>query len=177
MYKTTQALKYSAIIVVVLLLIGFVIPEDIVIPVKGATDNDWNHETFWYDPWGTSIVHKGIDIFGVKNTPVIAASTGIVLFSGVLGKGGKAIAILGPKWRVHYYAHLQTKSVSTGEFVTVNKTIGTLGNTGNAVGKPSHLHYSIVSIFPIPWLVTTEKQGWKKMFFLNPYEKLIESGK
>ena len=113
----------------------------------------------------------------MKNTPVVAASSGVVLFSGVLGKGGNAIAILGPKWRIHYYAHLQTNNVIAGEFVDVNAAIGTLGNTGNAMGKPSHLHYSIVSIVPIPWLVTTEKQGWKKMFFLNPYEKLIESGK
>lgn len=177
MYKTTQNLKYSAFILVVLLLIGFVVPENIAIPVKGATNKDWNHYTFWYDPWGTSIVHKGIDIFGVKNTPVVAASSGVVLFSGVLGKGGNAIAILGPKWRIHYYAHLQTNNVIAGEFVDVNAAIGTLGNTGNAMGKPSHLHYSIVSIVPIPWLVTTEKQGWKKMFFLNPHEILIEIGK
>jgi len=144
------------------------------IPVKGASTSDWNHGTFWYEPWGSSVVHKGIDIFGKKGTPVVAASSGLVVFSGQLGKGGNAIAILGPKWRIHYFAHLEERSVKAGEFVSSNSSIGTLGDSGNAAGKPPHVHYSILSLIPIPWHATTETQGWKKMFFLNPHKKLTE---
>jgi murein DD-endopeptidase MepM/ murein hydrolase activator NlpD len=25
-----------------------IIPDETVIPVEGATPNDWNHNTFWY---------------------------------------------------------------------------------------------------------------------------------
>ena len=141
--------------------------------MQGASVSDWNHNTFWYEPWGTSGVHKGIDIFGKKNTPVLASTSGIVIFSGELGKGGNAIAVLGPKWRIHYFAHLNENLVVAGDFVDSSQKIGTLGATGNATGKPPHVHYSILSIIPIPWLFTSERQGWKKMFFLSPHNKLI----
>jgi murein DD-endopeptidase MepM/ murein hydrolase activator NlpD len=136
--------------------------------------NDWNHHTFWFEPWGTSGVHKGIDIFGEKDTPVVASVNGIVVFSGQFKKGGNVIAILGPKWRIHYFAHLNRLSVDTGTFVSINQPIGTLGDTGNAAGKQPHVHYSILSLIPYPWLATTQSQGWKRMFYLNPHEKLIK---
>lgn len=144
-----------------------------IIPVKNATSKDWNHQTFWYEPWGSSVVHKGIDIFGQKGTPVISSTAGIVIYTGTLSKGGNVVAVLGPKWRVHYYAHLQSTSVTTGAILGSGSNIGTLGDSGNAKGKPSHIHYSILSLIPMPWLITTQTQGWKKMFFLNPHEKLI----
>tara|TARA_B100002049_G_scaffold234237_1_gene216363 strand:- start:1331 stop:1852 length:522 start_codon:yes stop_codon:yes gene_type:complete len=173
MDKTMKYIKYSFLTLGLIILIGMLIPEKIIIPVKGATPNDWNHETFWFEPWGSSVVHKGIDIFGEKGTPVSAASSGIVVFSGHLNKGGKAIAILGPKWRIHYFSHLDSLSIASGSLVKIGDTIGTLGNSGNAIGKPSHVHYSILSLLPLPWLMTNETQGWKKMFYLNPHAKLL----
>ncbi len=35
-------------IALVILLIGFALPEKLVIPVQGATMKDWNHDTFWF---------------------------------------------------------------------------------------------------------------------------------
>ena len=67
-----KVLKWISIGIATLLIIGLLIPEKIMIPVQGATSKDWNHNTFWYEPWGRSGVHKGIDIFGTKNTPVVA---------------------------------------------------------------------------------------------------------
>ncbi len=155
------------------LILGLFLPEKVQIPVMGATANDWNHDTFWYEPWGSSGVHKGIDIFGALDTPVVAATYGLVIFSGEFRKGGNVIAILGPKWRIHYFAHLKEKHVGFGRFVNGNEKIGTLGDTGNAAGKQPHVHYSILSLIPIPWLGTMETQGWKKMFFINPHRKLV----
>ena len=172
--KLKTSLRLCSLGFMVILVVGLVIPEKLAIPVKGATSADWNHQTFWHEPWGSSGVHKGIDIFGTKGTPVISASHGIVVFSGELGKGGNAIAVLGPKWRIHYFAHLQSRSVEVGDLVRRNAGIGTLGDTGNARGKPPHVHYSILSLVPLFWRSTTESQGWKKMFFLNPHEELTE---
>ena len=166
--------KYSALGLTLIVVVGLILPENLVIPVQGATKHDWNHNTLWYEPWGSSGVHKGIDIFGSKHTAVTSATKGIVIFSGVLGKGGNAVAVLGPKWRIHYVAHLEDRFVSFGELVNETKIIGTLGDTGNASGKPPHVHYSILSLIPIPWLATKESQGWKKVFFLNPHDKLLE---
>lgn len=152
---------------------GLCMPENLINPVKGATSRDWNHRTFWYSPWGVSGVHKGIDIFGKRHQQVISPVSGLVIFSGELSRGGHAIAVLGPKWRVHYMAHLQTRDVNVGRWVTQGDNIATLGDSGNAQGKQPHVHYSIMSLIPYPWLMTTVPQGYKRMFYLNIHEKLL----
>ena len=55
-------------------------------------------------------------------------------------------------------------------FVNSDTQIGTVGNTGNAATTPSHLHYSIVTLIPYPWLIDDAPMGWQKMFYLNPIE-------
>lgn len=165
--------KYAFISLIFVVTLGMLIPENVAIPVKGATSSDWNHNTFWHAPWGASGVHKGIDIFGKKGTPVTASVSGVVVFAGLFGNGGKAVAILGPKWRIHYFSHLDSVAVAPGDVVGINSVIGSLGDSGNARGKPPHVHYSILSLLPVPWRFTTETQGWKKMFYLNPHDKLV----
>jgi len=155
------------------ILLGFAIPERLVIPVYGATQYDWNHNTFWYSPWGASGVHKGIDIFGSAGTPVIASTSGVVIFRGEFTISGKMLVILGPKWRIHYYSHLQDYNVSWGDVVCRSENIGAVGTSGNAKGKPPHLHYTIFSLIPYLWRWDVAPQGWKKIFFLNPSSELI----
>ena len=55
-----------------------------------------------------------------------------------------------------------------GDWVWRGETVGAVGSTGNAAGKPPHLHYAIITAMPYPWRITTEPQGWQKMFFLDP---------
>ncbi|MES2388920.1 MAG: hypothetical protein V4543_13035 [Bacteroidota bacterium] len=69
-------------------------PYKPIIPVQGATKADWNKDTFWFAGWGTSVRHKGIDIFHPIGTHIKASSGGLVIFSGELSKGGKVIALL-----------------------------------------------------------------------------------
>jgi hypothetical protein len=52
--------------------------------------------------------------------------------------------------------------------------LGTVGNTGDAKGKPTHLHYTIKSVFPCPWQIDHSHQGWKKAFYINPIPYLNE---
>ena len=158
-----------------IIAIGFLLPEKMVIPVEDGKSNDWNHQSFWYEPWGRSGVHKGIDIFAKKGTNLLSATNGIVIYQGTWGIGGNVIAVLGPKWRVHYYAHLESSMVEIGDYVSRSQIIGKVGDSGNAKGKPAHLHYSIMSIFPYPWRWDRSTQGWKKMFYLNPSLKLLEN--
>lgn len=155
-----------------IILIGFLIPQNLKMPVVGANSSSYNHKTFWYKGWGTSIVHKGVDIFAKKGTSVHSATWGIVLVATEFGKGGKFVLTLGPKWRLHYYAHLNEIKTKPLSFVTQNTEIGTVGNTGNAATTPAHLHYSIKSLFPYPWRIDDAPLGWKKMFYLNPIDYL-----
>ena len=153
---------------VVLFILGFIIPEPRFIPVQDATSRDWNAKTFWYEPWGTSGTHKGIDIFAPYNKPVIAATNQLILYRGEFYKGGKVILAIGPKWRLHYYAHLAEINKNVSLFTGAGIAIGTVGDSGNAKGKPPHLHYSILSLIPIPWLIDDSTQGFKKAIYLNP---------
>ncbi len=172
--KDHKWLSMTAIALPVFVL-GLAIPQSIVVPVRGAGPADWNHETFWHEPWGKSGVHKGIDIFAEKGTDVLSATDGIVIFSGKFGMGGKVLAVLGPKWRVHYYAHLDSSVVGFGHLVRRGKHIGFVGQTGNARNRPPHLHYSIVTMIPFPWRVDESSQGWKKSYYLNPSKILLKA--
>lgn len=165
-------LKFITLAMLLFILAGCLVPEQPVIPVKGASNKDWNSQTFWYEPWGSSGTHKGIDIFAAANTPVIAPTPLLLLYKGKFFKGGKVIVGLGPKWQIHYFAHLDNIDTSTGLFAGRGDVLGTVGTTGNAQGKPPHLHYSILSLLPRPWLIDTSTQGYKKAFYLNPIDYL-----
>lgn len=150
--------------------VGFLIPEPKQIPVQDATSKDWNSQTFWYEPWGSSGVHKGIDIFAKKGQKVIASTNLLILYRGEIKKGGQVIVGLGPKWRLHYFAHLDSVDQDAGLFIKSGSAIGKVGATGNAKGKQPHLHFSIVSIIPLLWRIDSSTQGYKKAFYLNPIE-------
>jgi peptidoglycan LD-endopeptidase LytH len=152
-------------------LAGFLIPDAQRIPVAGASAKDWNAASFWYEAWGLSGVHKGIDIFAKQGTPVLASSSGVVVFQGTLGMGGHVVAVLSSQWRIHYYAHM-AHDEPVPRFVASGAALGRVGTSGNAAGKPAHLHYSVCSLIPLPWRIDSSPQGWKKCFFLNPHELL-----
>jgi peptidoglycan LD-endopeptidase LytH len=155
-------------------LLGLLLPEELRIPVHKAARRDWHPNSYWAEPWGASGVHKGIDIFAPRATPVLAPTYGVVLFNGELSLGGKVIVLLGPKWRLHYFAHLETQDVFWGQPVRQGAQLGSVGDSGNAKGKAPHLHYSLISLLPQPWRADASTQGWKKTFYLNPSEMLSD---
>ncbi|WP_273567192.1 M23 family metallopeptidase [Maribacter halichondriae] len=153
----------------VIIGLGFLLPQNMIIPVKGATTKSWADDSFWAYPWGTSITHKGIDIFAEKGKAVVASTHGIVIYTYEGGKGGKSVMVLGPKWRFHYYAHLDEIKTFPLKPVKRGSILGTVGDTGNAKGKPPHLHYAITTPFPYFHLKdSVAVHGWKKMFYLDP---------
>lgn len=161
--------RYKIIIsILAIVLVGFALPDRRTIPVAGATSADWNANTFWYEPWGSSGTHKGVDIFASLGTSVLASTDMVILYRGNLSKGGLVLLGLGPKWRLHYFAHLETINQDAGRLVSRGQQIGTVGDTGNARGKSPHLHFSILSLLPHPWLINSSTQGYKKAFYLNP---------
>jgi peptidoglycan LD-endopeptidase LytH len=154
--------------ILVILIIGLLLPQNLKIPVKGATASDYHADSFWYYPWGRSVTHKGVDVFAAKGTPVTASTYGLVLFAGDIPVGGKVVVLLGPKWRLHYYAHLDEINTKHFALVSSKSLLGTVGTSGNAAGKAAHLHYSMVTAIPYLWRIDSDRQGWKKMFYLNP---------
>lgn len=139
-------------------------------PVADAGPDDYHPNSFWYSPWGRSGVHKGIDIFAPRGTPAQSATEGIVLYRGELELGGKVVLVLGPKWRLHYFAHLDALDANAGWLLSRGETVGRVGDSGNARGKAPHLHYSKLSLLPLPWRYRPVEQGWKRLFFVDPSE-------
>jgi len=137
-------------------------------PVAGASCRDWNPASFWHGNWGASGVHKGIDIFASTGTPVVAAQSGLVLYTGNISLGGNVALLITPRGWLHYYAHLNRIDARQGRWLAAGAPIGAVGATGDAVGRPAHLHYSVLTLVPRPWDFRWGKQGWKRMFYRNP---------
>ncbi|MFA6278140.1 MAG: M23 family metallopeptidase, partial [Pedobacter sp.] len=134
------------------------------------------YSKYWHSPWGESKVHKGIDIFAPHKTEILSPITGFILSAGYSENGGNYLYILGPKLRTYYFAHLNTQEKHSFSFIKKGQHIGSVGNSGNAIGSPYHLHFSIFSLFPIvKYYTRKEPQGWMKMFYLDPVKSLISS--
>jgi len=85
--------------------------------------------------------HMGIDMLAPKGTPVVA-TVGGVLVRHDNPFGGHAYYLHGNDGRVYYGAHLATFVHGDGA-VRIGDTIGTVGNSGNAAGGPTHLHFEV----------------------------------
>ena len=167
--RQPKLLPYVLVFALLVLIAGYCLPYQPQIPVASATNSDWNKKSFWAYPWGRSVTHKGIDIFAPKGKPILSATGGWVVASGQDDIGGNIVAVLGPKWRISYYAHLHENYTQKGQWLTKGDTIGSVGNSGNAAGKAPHLHYAVLSLLPYPWRYDNNApQGYLKMFYLKP---------
>jgi murein DD-endopeptidase MepM/ murein hydrolase activator NlpD len=133
-------------------------PASLPVPVQGIGPPDLA------DTWGGARsggrTHEGIDIFAPRGTPVIASTHGVVVFKGLNLLGGRVVKVVGPGGWYHYYAHLDAWStVGIGDWVEVGTVLGYVGDSGNAKGTPTHLHYGIYvggeATNPYPLLVPT----------------------
>lgn len=164
-----SALRKTLFVVIAIFMVGFILPEQHKMPVQGASSKDWHPQSFWYYPWGRSGVHRGLDIFAKEGTPVVASTGGFVIFSGEIAMGGNVVLLLGPKWRFHYFAHLKDTNNRRVGFVDAGERIGAVGSSGNAAGKPAHLHYSIRSLYPRFWLYKPKiMYASSRMYYIDP---------
>ncbi len=84
--------------------------------------------------------HQGNDILAERGTPVVANVSGVVTQrSG--GIGGIAYFLNGDDGTTYYGAHMDSSGAS-GQ-VSAGTVIGTVGNTGDAQGGPTHLHFEM----------------------------------
>ena len=121
-----------------------------VFPVNGAT------LTSPFGPrWGT--LHQGVDLAAPMYTPEYAAADGVVLRAGSASGFGLAVYILHESGDVTVYGHMDSITVTAGDYVEAGDTIALLGNTGQSTGP--HLHFEVrqggesgTSIDPLGWL-------------------------
>jgi len=114
--------------------------------------------------------HHGDDIFAPIGTPLLAVADGLVFSVGWNAVGGWRLWLRDAKGNEFYYAHLSAYSplAVDGAVVRAGDVLGFVGDSGDAEGTPSHLHFEI---HPARLLVrgydgavdpTTYLDGWRR---------------
>lgn len=85
--------------------------------------------------------HTGLDIATASGTPIAAAASGTVTFSGYKGSYGNLIVLSHGNGVQTYYGHCSKLYATTGQTVSQGETIAAVGSTGNSTGP--HLHLEI----------------------------------
>ena len=135
-----------------------VVEPSLEFPVSGGEEHDIG-SLFGVPREAGKRVHEGIDIFAKRHTPIVSVSDGKVTFAGEKeGSLGGTVIWARDTLRdlAMYYAHLQEVYVETGDYIRRGDTIGSNGNSGNAVTTYPHLHFGIYgggAIDPFPYVV------------------------
>ncbi len=85
--------------------------------------------------------HNGIDIANNFNTPIHAAGSGVVTFSGYQGSYGRVVIISHGYGYKTIYAHNQENLVSQGDRVEKGDRIAKMGSSGRSTGP--HVHFEV----------------------------------
>lgn len=89
-----------------------------------------------------SHAHSGLDIAAPYGTPIKAAASGTVTFSGNAGDGfGNYVIVSHGNGVTTVYAHCSSLLVSSGQTVSQGQVIARVGSTGNSTGN--HLHLEV----------------------------------
>jgi hypothetical protein len=133
--------------------------RDITFPVVGPVTFT---DTFGACRSGCSRSHRGVDIFGTKLAPLVAAGDGTIVSvrRSALTRAGNMVTIRDDEGWYYLYLHLNNDSPGTddganpqawivpnrlrvGARVNAGDVIGYLGDSGNAETTPAHLHFEI----------------------------------
>ena len=153
------------------------VPEHIVFPVVGAVSyiNDFGAPR----PGGA---HQGNDLMAAKRSPAVAAETGTVKYWTTSRAAGCMLYLYGESGTVYYYIHLNNDltlrndnrgkcvrgvayTVKNGSRVAGGQQIAYVGNSGDANGIASHLHFEVHpgggrAVSPYPYL----QKAYKLLF-------------
>jgi len=110
--------------------------------------------------------HQGTDLFGPMGTPIVAVADGTLSKVGVNTLGGNRLWLTDDAGNEYYYAHLSAYAPGTADGVRVRagQVIAFLGNTGQAITTPPHLHFEIHpgggnSVNPYPYLMAWQRNA------------------
>ena len=103
---------------------------------------------WWTNDWhacraGCSRFHQGLDIFAPSGTPLVAAADGFLSQKGAGGLCGIYVEITDANGVQYFYCHMSAHAPSlvVGQPIQVGQVVGFVGNTGNAISTPSHVHF------------------------------------
>lgn len=127
---------------------------DMLWPVSGHYNITSLYGTRIHPIFKTAKFHSGIDIGAPSGTPIMAAKSGIVIYSGWQGGYGNCVMVSHGDGLVTLYGHHSKNIVSVGEYVEAGQTIALCGSTGYSTGP--HLHFEVrvngSTTNPLNWL-------------------------
>ena len=136
--------------------------QNLEMPVQGVTKSQVADT--WHVPREGDRLHEGQDIFAKRGTPVLSATDGYIFRIGENKLGGQTVSVIGAGGRIYYYAHLDSyaPNMAAGDHVTTQTVLGYVGNTGNAAGGPTHLHFGLYAregaLNPLPLLTDRREE-------------------
>ncbi len=125
--------------------------------------------------------HQGNDLMGVKKTPLLAVESGKVTFWTTSASAGCMLYLYGDSGTMYEYIHLNNdltmrndnrgtcvagvsyaKGLKDGAHVQAGQMIGYLGDSGDANGIASHLHFEVhpnggAAVSPYPYLQSAQR--------------------
>ena len=105
-------------------------------PIQGPMQ----HMNDWGFPRSGGRFHEGNDLFAARGTPAVAVVGGTAVQKvGVIG--GKQVKLTGDDSVSYYYTHLD--QFGAAGRVNAGDAIGTVGNSGNAAGSATHVHFEV----------------------------------
>jgi murein DD-endopeptidase MepM/ murein hydrolase activator NlpD len=122
---------------------------DLACPVDGPRSftNDWGNGRSGFR------FHLGTDMFAARGTPVVAVAPGVARRT-LSSKGGISVWLESDAGVAYYYAHLASwagdwagggagDGPTGGRRVDRGEAVGFVGDSGNAAGGPTHLHFQV----------------------------------
>jgi len=118
-------------------------------PVHARFMNDWGF------PRSDTGFHQGTDMLAPRGTPIVAPASGTVT-QGTGSIGGRYFRLIAKDGTMYYGAHM-SKFGKSGR-VKAGDILGYVGNSGDAAGGATHLHFEIhpaggAAINPYSYLV------------------------
>jgi len=158
----------AALVGVPLLMAGIVVQAQqghvgsLQMPVNHATlTQPFGCTTLEIEPWSAACAgghfHSGIDLAAPLDTPIHAATGGLVTMHRERGGYGLYIVVVRDPQLSTLYGHLDWPLVQPGDVVAAGQPIALMGSTGNSTGP--HLHFEVriagIPVDPLPLLEST----------------------
>ncbi len=157
------------------------VPDHIIFPVVGQVN--------YIDDFGTPRPggrHQGNDLMAAKKSPAVAAEAGTVKYWTTSRAAGCMLYLYGESGTIYYYIHLNNDltarndnrgkcvkgtayTVSNGARVQAGQQVAYVGDSGDADGGMSHLHFEVHPgggrpVSPYPYL----QKAYKLLFAAKP---------
>ncbi|MDQ3620549.1 MAG: peptidoglycan DD-metalloendopeptidase family protein [Actinomycetota bacterium] len=94
----------------------------------------------WGFPRSGGRTHEGTDMMAAFGTPVVAIADGNITYVGVGESAGNWLILSADNGDAYWYMH-NKENLTSGGPVKAGELIATVGDTGNAIGGPPHVHF------------------------------------